>query len=413
MKSKPKLLVISHVLPYPGNAGQQQRVAYTLKAARTRFETHFLTYAEPAAVQETSIKLLPFCDQAIVLESAVRGLWGRAANRCSALAFMTWTGLKTSNYTVGFKQFTQPRLLAKLVPQDYDCVLYEYFHASPSASLFREHGVPTVVDTHNVLWKAMEQRLAENHRLPGWFKRFQLTRYRRQEERAWACFDGLIAINREEQEMIRSQLRREQKLFYAPMGSDLSVWPYCWQPAAPPRLAYYGGLGNRHNQTDALRCHDQIMPRVWKQFPDAEFWIVGSNPPASIRQLTVDSRVKVTGFIQNVQEVLKTMSLVLCPWSGTYGFRSRIVETMALGVPVVATPEAVTGMELDSGHGIILERTDDALAGRAVELLGSAEQLAGQSRLARAAMEQLYGLENTYGRFMNELYDWLEKRGKV
>jgi glycosyltransferase involved in cell wall biosynthesis len=154
------------------------------------------------------------------------------------------------------------------------------------------------------------------------------------------------------------------------------------------------------------------MPLIWKRFPEAELWLVGSNPADRLRDLAADPRVKVTGFIEKVQEILSAMSLVLCPWSGTYGFRSRIVEVMALGIPVVASPEAVDGMELESGRGIILADSDDALARKALELLSEPNQLAAQSRLARSEMERLYSLENTYGRLISDLCPWLEARIK-
>ena len=152
------------------------------------------------------------------------------------------------------------------------------------------------------------------------------------------------------------------------------------------------------------------MPLIWRRFPDAELWLVGSNPSERLRRLTADSHVKVTGFVEKVQEVLSTMSLVLCPWGGTYGFRSRIVEVMALGVPVLATPDAVDGMELVSGRGLMLAGSDDVMAAQAVELLSDEARLAEQSRLARSEMERLYSLENTYGRLMSDLRTWLEAR---
>src|SRR5690606_14691233 len=110
-------------------------------------------------------------------------------------------------------------------------------------------------------------------------------------------------------------------------GIDLQKWPYSWQPAQPPRIAYYGGLGSPHNQRDALQCYEEIMPTVWAHFPDVELWIVGSRPPATIQALAEqDSRVTVTGFVERVQDVLQTMTAVLCPWTGKYGFRSRLIE---------------------------------------------------------------------------------------
>jgi glycosyltransferase involved in cell wall biosynthesis len=83
---------------------------------------------------------------------------------------------------------------------------------------------------------------------------------------------------------------------------------------------------------------------------------------------------------------------------------------MALGVPVIATPDAVDGMELESGLGLLLVDSDEKLASTAVELLSAPERLSEQSRLARREMERLYSLENTYGRLMIELRDWLEAK---
>jgi len=270
--------------------------------------------------------------------------------------------------------------------------------------------VPAILDMHNVLWKSLEQRLNESSTRPGWFKNASVGRYRRREESAWDKYDALVAINRRELALVQARLRPTQKLFYAPMGTDLSLWPFSWLPANPLRIAYYGGLGSSHNEAAAIRCHRQIMPVIWKRFPGAELWLVGSNPSASLRSLSSDPRVKVTGFVEKVQEVLSTMSLVLCPWSGTYGFRSRIVEVMALGVPIIAMPDAVDGMELESGQGLMLVNSDERMAATALELLSDRERLSEQSRLARSEMERLYSLENTYGRLMMELREWLEAK---
>lgn len=152
------------------------------------------------------------------------------------------------------------------------------------------------------------------------------------------------------------------------------------------------------------------MPLVWKQFTSAELWLIGSNPPDRIRQLTANPRVKVTGFVENISECFRSISLMQCPWSGTYGFRSRVVEAMSAGVPVIATPEAVAGMDLEPGKGIFFESDDKGFANRAIQLLANPALLEEASRLARSEMERLYSLDNTYRRFMRELQDWLGER---
>lgn len=406
-----RLLVVSHVLPYPGWSGQQLRVRYVLEAAVRQFEVDFLTFAMPEERDAVAAQLEAFgCHPIVLASSESRSGSPRIAQSLRAGLFVLRTGLKKSNYVIGKAELSPARIRSAVNPGDYNAVLYEYFHAVDSVDLFRKVGVPAILDMHNVLWKSMEQRLNESSMWPTWFNSASLGRYRRREEAAWDRYDALVAINRREYDMVQARLRPSQKLFYAPMGTDLSLWPFSWQPASPPRVAYYGGLGSSHNEAAALSCHQHIMPLIWKRFPDAELWLVGSNPSYRIRSLVSDQRVKVTGFVQKVQEVLSTMSLVLCPWSGTYGFRSRIVEVMALGVPVLATPDAVDGMELESGRGLELVGSDEKMISTALQLLSAPERLAEQSRFARSEMERLYSRQNTYDRFITEFKEWLEQR---
>jgi glycosyltransferase involved in cell wall biosynthesis len=133
---------------------------------------------------------------------------------------------------------------------------------------------------------------------------------------------------------------------------------------------------------------------------------VGSQPPAALRALETDPRIRVTGFVEEVQPLLGSMRLVLCPWKGTYGFRSRLVEVMAVGVPVVANPDAADGMEMAHEQGILLGDDDTALALHALRLLTDRPFAAQQSERARALVAARYGFEATYGALSRELSEW-------
>lgn len=408
---KPRLLVISHVLPFPRSSGQQQRVYYKLKALRDHFTIIFLTSVARENKQETEEKLLELCDEVILLDA----VYGKTAatrfiHRIIGGAYSLCTGLKFSNYVLDFLEFTPQRLAAILEQAAPEVVLYEYWHAQKSLALFQERRIPTVLDMHNVLWQSRARQMIGS-RAPEWWKRYAVQSYRRREETAWKRYDALITINAGEHAYVRDRLTNGQRLFYAPMGTDLDVWPYRWLPSQPPRLAYYGGLGSEHNQQDALACYTRVMPEVWKEIPDAELWIVGSNPPRTITELAWDGRVQVTGFVENVVEILSTMSLVLCPWTGTYGFRSRLIEVMAVGVPVITTEEAVHGMGMQNGEGIILSDIQ-RFAEQSIRLLRNREDLERQSMSARNQVEKSFSHEVTYGNLAKEMTATLALRNQ-
>lgn len=399
MDARPRLLVISHVKPYPGKAGQQMRVRNKLIALRQRFEVDFLTVAPPHEVSESRNRLGSFVYRAMVLPTVTqRSLFSRLWHKVRGSLYTLRTGLKASNYRIGKVEFSPQRVANAVDVASYDLVLYEYWHAVDSVGVFQEQGIPCVLDMHDVLWQSYDRQL-RHHRYP-WMRALspQLVQaYKQREEAAWADYDALIAISEGEAEYAR-QVVPEKPIFVAPMGTDLEEWPYRWSPVSPPRLAFYGSMGSQPNQQGVFWCVERLMPLIWEQRPDVEFWVVGANPPPEIRALESNERIHVTGFVPDVGEVLATMTAVLCPWEGTYGFRSRLIEVMALGVPVVATPDAVYGMGLEVEKGLLLADEDRGLANDVLVLLNRPSWAREQSHLARQQVETKYDFEATYGR---------------
>lgn len=404
---RPRLLVISAVRPYPGGAGQEQRVRNKLLAFREHFETAFLIPLPLSEHDEARQRLAGLVDEAILLPSRYLAHPARRlAYRLAATAHALATGLKTSNYLVGHVELGPGPLLAALDQHKKpDLVVVEYWHPAASIPHLQALGLPCVLDMHDFLWRSYERQLAVKT-LPESWRRWQVRRYRRREEAAWKLFDALITINREEHEAVRKQLPGKD-LFYAPMGTDMDFWSYGPEPASPPRIAYFGALANAHNQRSARRCAEEIMPQIWRHQPDVELWLVGSRPPEDLRAIAErEPRVRVTGFVEDAPALLRTMRLVLCPWEGTYGFRSRLVEVMALGVPVVASPDAVDGMDLRENAGLFLADGEE-MAARALAIL--AGDPAEHGRAARQQVEDVYSFAATYGRLSGELREWIQQ----
>jgi glycosyltransferase involved in cell wall biosynthesis len=408
----PRLLVVSHVLPFPAVAGQNQRVRYTLEAARRRFHVTFLTYADPSDVASTSDRLRLECDEAIVLPSLHAGSAPLARACMTGIAHLkAWCGcLKPSNHLIGDMELSRSRVLPVVAGGNFDLVLFEYWHAWRAATACRHLGTMTVVDTHNVLWHTYGQYIDARRTYPTPLRAAAVRRYRSHEERAWAAFDVLIAINKSELAHLRTVAGPSCNVLYAPMGISMEKWPYSYDPATPPRVAYYGGLGSARNSKAALACHREVMPVVWSRRPDAEYWIIGSNPPQALRDLEADVRVKVTGFVEQPPELLGSMSVVLCPWQGTYGFRSRVVEVLAAGAPMVAFRDAVDGMDFSDGEGIVLVDDLRGMTAQVLALLSEPERAAAQSRAGRSQAVAVYDAGATYGAMVEQLATWAVAR---
>ena len=160
-------------------------------------------------------------------------------------------------------------------------------------------------------------------------------------------------------------------------------------PAAPapgpPRLVFTGTLSYGPN-ADAVRylCRE-IFPRVRSHHPQARLQIVGGGAAAPLlaacRQ--VDS-VDVLGFVPDLFEVLRAATIFVCPMRQGTGIKIKLLDAMACGLPIVATPLALEGLaEAEDGRHLRVAATADAFVGAVLELLRNgdrARQLGARAR---------------------------------
>lgn len=118
-------------------------------------------------------------------------------------------------------------------------------------------------------------------------------------------------------------------------------------------LLFMAGFEHLPNIDAALWLVREIMPRVWERLPETKVMLVGSSPPKQIRSLQCD-RVVVTGFVPSMRPFLDRARLSLAPLRYGAGVKGKITESLAAGLPVVATPIATEGMPIEDGRDILM-----------------------------------------------------------
>ena len=410
MSKKPNILVISKVLPFPGESGQQMRIRYMLESLKKEFNITFLTTAKISDLKSIKDELKNFVNKSIVLPTLYNSIYFKIVYKVKGYFWTLWTGLKMSNYIIGELDITDNRIEKILEHREIDIVLYEYWHAHKTITYFKKRGIPTILDMHNILWQSYKRQLRSIKWLPKFLFFRILKRYKDQEENIWKKFDGLIAINKTEFNYIKNVINKRTSITLIPMGIDLSKWNIDRKTVKPHRVGYYGGLGSIHNQNDALKCYYEIMPSVWERYPETELWIIGSQPPNKILKLqNLDSRVNVTGFVDKVQDVLQTMTIMILPWEGTYGFRSRIVEMMAIGLPVITSSDAIEGMGISEEDGVFCAQSINQYVNKIINILSrETGDSYSTNRSKKIKGIDRYDVKHTYGHlstFVNSIFN--------
>ena len=137
---------------------------------------------------------------------------------------------------------------------------------------------------------------------------------------------------------------------------------------AGPRIIFTGQMDYAPNQAAALRAIDRIMPAVRSAFPQASFHVVGRNPAAELRARHGVDSIHIWGRVEDIRPWLAAADIALVPLDIARGVQNKVLEAMAMALPVVLTPGAATGINALDGRDFLVADDDAALAGEVVSL---------------------------------------------
>ncbi len=127
----------------------------------------------------------------------------------------------------------------------------------------------------------------------------------------------------------------------------------------------------------------KVFPNIRKHRPDARFIIVGSNPTHQVRRLAETQGVEVTGFVDDVRGYVSQASVVVAPLRVARGIQNKVLEAMAMGKVVVASPEALTGILGAAGKHFISAANAAVFEEEIIRLFNSPDSRATMGQSAR------------------------------
>ncbi|MFZ1060704.1 MAG: TIGR03087 family PEP-CTERM/XrtA system glycosyltransferase, partial [Candidatus Rokuibacteriota bacterium] len=183
-----------------------------------------------------------------------------------------------------------------------------------------------------------------------------------------------------------------------PNGIDLDHFTPVASAVADPTLIFTGAMDYLPN-IDAVHyfCSD-IYPVVRREVPEVRFLIVGLNPPASVLRLGRLPGVVVTGTVPDVRPFYAQASVCVAPLRIARGVQTKILQGMAMGLPVITTSRGCQGIEARPGQDLLVEDDPIVFATRLVELLRNPTLRCGLGRRARAFVEAHHPWESSLAR---------------
>jgi sugar transferase (PEP-CTERM/EpsH1 system associated) len=181
-------------------------------------------------------------------------------------------------------------------------------------------------------------------------------------------------------------------------GVDLDYFAPGTNPPDPDLLVFTGVMAYAANVDAMVWFCAEVLPRIRARHPAIRLAIVGSRPSAAVRRLAALQGVTVTGRVPDVRPWVGRAAVFVAPMRLARGIQNKVLEAMASGVPVVASPAAWRGTGLPAGEGILPAATADAFADAVLDLLADPAKRAAIGARGRAAMERDFTWDAQFAR---------------
>lgn len=176
-------------------------------------------------------------------------------------------------------------------------------------------------------------------------------------------------------------------------GVDLTAFSPAEDAREPEHLAFSGVMNYHPNVDGCVHFVNEVLPLVRKQFPNAKFTIIGAHPNADVERLAQTEGVEVTGFVDDTTDWLKRASISVAPLRIARGIQNKVLEAMAMGLPVVGTTCATQGVNGEHKRDYMVADSAEDQAAEICRLLAEPDEALALGRRARKFVEDHYDWE--------------------
>ncbi len=386
-------MFVANRVPYPPYRGDKLKIWNLAKRLSKKHELHLYTiaqdqeelaYAETlkSVFKEVHIVYLPKWKSVVKAAFAV---FGNLPFQVAYFQSKTFLNLLTS----------------ALQNNHFDAIHIQHIRMGwYFKNLPKQHAVLDLPDAFSLYW----QRRKERAKWP-WIKLFASIEQKRlfnMERSFLRQFPLTLVCSNEDCAYLTAHAGANIRVL--PNGVDTEVFhPRKQIKPEPLRLLFTGNMDYAPN-VDAVTyfCYD-ILPHIQQKHPDVVFVIAGQRPVKRVLNLASDS-VIVTGFVKDISEEYAKASVVVAPLRFGAGTQNKVLEALAMGVPVVCTHVGFKGLGIESGEGAFMAKNTEDFITEVNRLLESDKY---RENLAGKGMEKIV---STFGwdAVANQLLQYLE-----
>lgn len=386
-----RILFLSRWFPFPADNGSKIRIYNLLKSLSSEHEVALLSFAEDPSSSAAIQALQTLCAR---VETVVyRGFQAHSVRaRLGFLSPMPRSLIDTFSAEMAEKA---RRMACEWKP---DCIIASQIDMIPYAALLKD--TPKVAEEieltipYEAYARASDPIVRMRRGLTWW----KLSAYLR---RTLSTFHLCTVVSSQEQKLARKVVPPAVPVAVIPNGVDVQSLQSVRSDPQPDVLIYSGALSYSANFDAMYFFLSEMFPQIVARAPRTKLLITGSTKNVPLERLPNRENVVFTGYVEDIRAVIGASWVSIAPLRLGGGTRLKVIESLALGVPVVATSKGVEGLELKRNEEVLVADTPQEFVEATLALLTNPDLRARLSLAGRRAASR-YDWSLT-GRYLNRL----------
>ena len=341
-----KILMLSSTFPYPPTRGRKQlRTFHLLKYLSNSHHVTLLTQRDKKISDEEVEALKKHLTELVTFPREEASESSGIIEKAKRLGTFIQQGtppeiLKAYSSAIAnwVKQAVKEKSFDVITCEDSTNEIY-------INSKWREQ-LGTVLNVHSSEYGRYKQQLETGDSENELKDQINLGVLRRYEQSYLSKFIQIVTVTQKDKRLLK-ELEPESHITVIPNGVDLAKFPRRVTNQGGQRIVFVGNMDRPANINAARFLGLEIFPAVRQRYPEATLELVGAKPVAEIQELNSLPGIEVTGEVSSVVEYLHWATVCILPMRQGFGLKNRTLEAMAMGVPVVGSERALSGLEVD------------------------------------------------------------------
>jgi glycosyltransferase involved in cell wall biosynthesis len=349
------ILIISPVFPYPLDEGAKERIFQIIKGLSRQNKIHLITFFRHQEELQYLSELNKYCTR---IDTVYNPSWSMLKTILFNLLY--FFSLTPTLAVMHQSKEMKRRIESALKNNHYDIIQIELTQmASYLKSAFRiphsaiKNQTASVLVEHDVTFISRYRRLA--HAPNPWMKLHWLIQYLKLKHfEVTYCrkFDLIITVSEQSKQELQKHCPAS-KISVIRTCVNLNRQPVFDKSSKYRKVLFLGSLSHWPNRDAVLYFYNSIFPLVKESKKDVQLLIVGKDSEILSNAIKEDKSVSLLGFVNDIKPLLED-AVSIAPIRYGSGTRTKILNYMALGSPVVSTSLGSEGLDVTHGENIII-----------------------------------------------------------